>query len=1579
MVSRSTVQNDIHDMHQASSELAFLQLTAPVYGRNGPRQFQDLLRRYQTHWKELPEAAKDGSSSVWTMTLNHAQQRMKAAMPYITDFISCESREPALLDPRSGLVISHEKVREFVENFDLKLPDSSCGKPRVAVVLPNGPLMALALLAVANRYTLVPMTTTATPEELMRDLDAVGADAVLILDSDMKRLHTRAELLVFTVQPQDDLTFSVTCANYSTIPRGAQNAPNGPDDLAIILATSGTSGTKKLVPITTFNLLVSAKFVIDSLELSPRSRCLNMMPLHHVGGMMRSLWAPLVAGGMTICCSQFDSNLFWDVVEEHRPTWYYAAPTMHEIIVAEAAHRAVAVRKSTITSICNGGAALPSNLAQQLQDIFRCSLSLGYGMTECVPITAPPQTGSFSRPGSSGVAVGPEVAIFNTQYTQQRTPTGSVGRICVRGLPVFPGYLAASGLDRSSFTSAGWFDTGDLGLVDEEGWLYITGRTKEVINRGGETISPVEVEDAIMSAARDPLSNIFGRIREALAFPTPHDLLQEVVGVAIVTSAGRTRPDLRQMHQALKERLHQPKWPVILVYMDDLPKSQTKLRRIGLSQRLRLGILTDQVPAVERHYEARCPPVDTPVTVPIAQTRCAINFRLVEGCLTQVSGLSDMIVQVHADGYPRAIIFRNGTGEASTEEILARLPDLMHGYLIPSRVDVLDGPIPRNTHGLIDEALVQAKLAAMHPTATSPTQRRVSNLFATALRCSPEDMTPATDFFQSGGDSMSAGQLISKIRQEFRVPVAGDVLFQHSTVGAITATIEAAIVDSETRKIEKHELPGCRETYSSTRPWVLFLNLVPCVILYPMLQALRWTLLVYLLSEISTRFPLRLNLFGRLLGLILIRLASQLLMATISPLIGIALKWLLVGRYHAGMYPMWGPYHMRWWLAQKALQVCGKGVFDHYDQSRIGYYRALGARIGRNVSIDKNTALGEYDLLHIGDGVVLENCICRPFASERNTSMLLQPISIGASSYVGLRSTVVPGTTLPPNTCIGANSSTWEVDDADESNRDQSSARSLGTHWAWQILVVGWLQIFVHFVSELPRIAGLLPIVSRYPTVADDRLEHTIFWLTSRTRIGYFLLMRLYSAVAGPLAWFLAVLAVKRGLDVTCGRPSRGPMDTLRSAQKVRYAALSAILPQGDISRLAQLVGPHYELVSVAVRMLGGRVGKRVYWPRTELKLIPDYDLVDIGNDVVFGSRSCLVTADGLGREPIVIKDGAMLGDRSVVLPGVTIGTRTMVGSGALLRRNGSYPDDSVWTGSKHGDAVRFPQLKGKGDDTNEPEDGERDTTRSFGRALYLGKANYHVLGQGPIIGYSSFMVAFTAVYSLMTPLAALLVLSRLLPIGLMAFKMRWWRPFAVYGVMAAIMAAVSLVQGIVSLGIVIVSKWMLLGQRQEGSYPYDHSSYCQRWQIQRTIDILIEESFGETGIRSLLSGTAYLSWFYRAMGAKIGSDCALSANGEPRIFLTEPDLVTLGDRVTVDDASLVCHLNTRGEFELHPLRVGDRSVMRTGSRLLSGASMGKDACLLEHTLVLSGDHVEDGTTLQGWPAEAFMGDRLRP
>jgi len=127
-----------------------------------------------------------------------------------------------------------------------------------------------------------------------------------------------------------------------------------------------------------------------------------------------------------------------------------------------------------------------------------------------------------------------------------------------------------------------------------------------------------------------------------------------------------------------------------------------------------------------------------------------------------------------------------------------------------------------------------------------------------------------------------------------------------------------------------------------------------------------------------------------------------------------------------------------------------------------------------------------------------------------------------------------------------------------------------------------------------------------------------------------------------------------------------------------------------------------------------------------------------------------------------------------------------------------------------------------------------------------------------------------------------------------------------------------------------------------------------------------------------LLTGTHYAVLYFRLLGAKIGKDCALFAGGRPSLVFTEPDLLTLGDRVTTDDASLVGHINSRGKFSLNELSVGDRSVLRSGSRLLSGAKMGSDCILLEHTLIMAGDEGMDGGVYQGWPADLYRGDRLR-
>ncbi|OAL73170.1 hypothetical protein A7D00_2943 [Trichophyton violaceum] len=682
-----------------------------------------------------------------------------------------------------------------------------------------------------------------------------------------------------------------------------------------------------------------------------------------------------------------------------------------------------------------------------------------------------------------------------------------------------------------------------------------------------------------------------------MAFSTPHDVLQEVVGAVTVTPAGCKRPDLRQIHEALKDRLDQPKWPTILVYMDNVPKARNKLRRIQLSRRLGLETLTDDTLPSDCHYEAICPQPETPLDILIDQRRCAVQ--------------------------PEAVLFSDIPSQLLPHEIFRRLRFLVDGYLVPSSIRIVDGPAPVNSGDTIDEAAVDAIIRSQALSSISPTEQRVCGLFADALRLTLGDVTPTTDFFLAGGDSLTAGRLVSRIRQEFSVRLASDVLFRHSTVSEVSIVVEEAMARPKAEEKKSEDLPGCLETYSSTNPAILLLNLIPLGVFSPTLQTLRWSLFVYILIQ-TFRWRIRDSVIGRLFLI------------------------LLSGVVDTGLvYPMWGPYHSRWWLTQKVLQVCGKGIFGHFGFTRVLYYRALGARIGRNVRIHPQASLGEYDLIEIGDNVVLDDCSCRPFSAERNTSMLLQPIRIGADCTVGLKAVIASDTDLPQGTCLGPNTSSWEMEDAQESNRELASAQIPQPHWIW------------------------------------------------------------YS-------------------------------------------------------------GTHYELVSIAVRMLGGRVGKRVYWPGTGIAMVQDYDLLEIGNDVVFGSRSTFVTSDGVGRDRIVIGDGAFVGDHVVALPGVMVGKRTTIGSGALLRRNGSYPDNTTWTGSKHGDAIQFPQNNSPRNQSQENLDKldlkneDSDTISPFGRAFYNRQASYYVLRIGPIVAYSTLAAAIGAVYSASSILTGLLVVSRL-------------------------------------------------------------------------------------------------------------------------------------------------------------------------------------------------------------------------
>lgn len=610
---------------------------------------------------------------------------------------------------------------------------------------------------------------------------------------------------------------------------------------------------------------------------------------------------------------------------------------MHSIILGEVPNRLEALSRSRIRLVCNAAGALRPALAIQLRDTFKCTVLPSYGMTECMPITTPPLDYSLDRPGTSGVSAGPEIAILDGN--DKRLPADSTGRICVRGSPVFAGYLVSNQLDKSIFLKDGWFDTGDMGYLDRDEYLYVTGRSKEVINRGGELISPFEVEAAIMAAAQNPSSVVYNRISETLAFSVPHDILQEVVAVVLVTPLHQPRADLRQLQEAVKDSLHQAKWPTAIVYMDDLPKGNNKVLRVQLGQRLSFDEITDEMKLAERHFEAICPPQEAKLCDKIVKHSCHIDCDAVADFIKKgpVISIDVQVSQSLHDGFPQVILARSGDDSASLNSKLL-VDDLwkdfraqLHGYLVPTTIDFSDEPIKANAQGCLDgdgvTEFAKSQKESISEKSSSSVEQRVCEIFSDILSCSASDISPESDFFKMGGDSLKAGRLLSTLRKELHVRLHIGMLFRNSQVRSLCLLIDQTM---STTKVEKSEdeveipVPQCTKTYSSTNPFLLCIQLLPLAVFYPLKRAFEFTVFLFVLSISLTFWHSTATIINRFLTLLFSMAVARLVSQTAFPLLGITMKWVLIGRYKEGMYPMWGPYHTQWWLVQKILSVAGK-------------------------------------------------------------------------------------------------------------------------------------------------------------------------------------------------------------------------------------------------------------------------------------------------------------------------------------------------------------------------------------------------------------------------------------------------------------------------------------------------------------------------------------------------------------------------------------------------------------------------------------------------------------------------------
>jgi non-ribosomal peptide synthetase component F len=370
-------------------------------------------------------------------------------------------------------------------------------------------------------------------------------------------------------------------------------------DVALVLHTSGTTSRPKLVPLTHANLCASAHHIGLTLGLNPNDRCLNVMPLFHIHGLVGAVLSTLAAGGSVVCTPGFYAPKFFEWMNEFRPTWYTAVPTMHQAVLARAAHNRDIIARCPLRFIRSSSSALPPQVMRELESEFGAPVIESYGMTEAShQMTSNPLPPHERKAGSVGVAAGPEVAIMDE--AGHLLPRGETGEIVIRGGNVTRGYENNPAANEQAFTD-GWFRTGDQGVFDADGYLFITGRLKEIINRGGEKISPREVDEALMDHPA---------VAQAVTFAIPHTKLGEEVGAAVVLRPAASTTE-RELRRFAATRLADFKTPRRVLIVDDIPKGATgKLQRIGLAESLGLTALDDESSHEKADYVAPRTPVE---------------------------------------------------------------------------------------------------------------------------------------------------------------------------------------------------------------------------------------------------------------------------------------------------------------------------------------------------------------------------------------------------------------------------------------------------------------------------------------------------------------------------------------------------------------------------------------------------------------------------------------------------------------------------------------------------------------------------------------------------------------------------------------------------------------------------------------------------------------------------------------------------------------------------------------------------------------------------------------------------------
>jgi oxalate---CoA ligase len=516
-------------------------------------------------------------------TIPHLISRAAVSDPAATA-IAAPGREPLAYGALLGLIGA----------ASAGLAERGIGRTdRISLVVGNGPEAATAFLSLACAATCAPLNPSYRREELEFFVGDVDARAVVVgaeLDTPVREVARASGIPVLELEGLPG-SAAGTFGLDGLLPATAEIPERSADDCALLLHTSGTTSRPKLVPLSHRNLAVSARNVASTLELRPADRCLNLMPLFHIHGLVAALLASLGAGASVACTPGFHAIHAFGWLSELEPTWLTAVPTMHQALLGRAAEHPSAVSAHRLRFLRSSSAALPTPVLEELERVFGVPVIEAYGMTEAAhQMASNPLPPDRRKSGSVGRAAGPSIAVLSHEGVE--LPSGSVGEIAIRGESVFGGYEGNPEANAAAFVD-GWFRTGDEGVLDQDGYLTISGRIKELINRGGEKVVPLEVDERLLSHPA---------VAEAVTFSVPDPRLGEEIAAAIVLTEGK-RADERELQDFAAQTLAPFKVPRTILIVDEIPKGPTgKTQRIGLADRLGVGAVA---PVPEVREEAR--------------------------------------------------------------------------------------------------------------------------------------------------------------------------------------------------------------------------------------------------------------------------------------------------------------------------------------------------------------------------------------------------------------------------------------------------------------------------------------------------------------------------------------------------------------------------------------------------------------------------------------------------------------------------------------------------------------------------------------------------------------------------------------------------------------------------------------------------------------------------------------------------------------------------------------------------------------------------------------------------------------